>query len=251
MFRHLLWKQQKIDFKKKLTSSLPIASTLRNQLAEITPDAMALPQLILGSHPLPRINDIDSSLIVLPDPLKLTAYFVMPSLLSQFLTKVEVWANLDGEYKLYYTSIDLIFRRIFAVKANYRLVGYFNADNYANQEIKTSPIYDSPSDAGYIGAGVVSGLAVGGASIFATVNSVTNSDAFFYTGLSKQSYDSPMIESSILLGETIVTKNSVFFFSALSQSEALSQMAEASIFIASTTTTNIQYTWSSTGTIFN
>jgi hypothetical protein len=250
MFRHLLWKRPDIGFNKKLYAPLPVPSILQNQLLEITPDAMALPQLILGSHPLPRIDAIDSSIIVLPDPLKLPAYFVMPSLLSQFLTKVEVWANLDGEYKLYHTSTDMIFRRIFGVKANYRLVGYFKADNYVNQEIKTSPIYEAPSDLGFIGAGVVSGLAAE-ASIFAGVNSIINSDVYFYTGISTQSYESPLLEASIFPVETTTTNNDVFFFTSISQRDALGEIAESSSFISSTTTTNNQYTWSTAGTIFN
>jgi hypothetical protein len=249
MFRHLLWKRPDSDFNKKLFSLLPVASILRNQLVEITPDAMALPQLILGSHPLPRIDTIDSSLVVLPDPLRLTAYFVMPSLLSQFLTKVEVWANLDGEYKLYYNSTDMISRKIFAVKANYRLVGYFKADNYVNQEIKTSPIYNPPPDVGFIGAGAVSGLAAE-ASIFAKVNSITNSDVFFYNGVATQSYESPILEASFFISETTVTNSGVLFFMTISQRELLSEILEASSFVNSTTT-NSQYTWSASGIIFN
>ena len=71
-----------------------------------------------------RIEEIDSSLIVLPEVGRVSAYFVMPPLLSQFLVRVEIWANLDGEYKLYETSTDMVLRRIFAVRSNHRIVGY-------------------------------------------------------------------------------------------------------------------------------
>ena len=250
MFRTLLWKKNGIDLNKKISSSFPVASILRNQWLEITPDAMALPELILASHPIPRIEEIDSSLIVLPEVGRVSAYFVMPPLLSQFLVRVEIWANLDGEYKLYETSTDMVLRRIFAVRSNHRIVGYFKADNYVNQEIKTSPIYNPPPDVGFIGAGAVSGLAAE-ASIFAKVNSITNSDVFFYNGVASQSYESPILEASFFISETTVTNSGVLFFMTISQRESLSEILEASSFVNSTTTTNNQYTWSASGIIFN
>ena len=96
----------------------------------------------------------------------------------------------------------------------------------------------------------MSGLAAE-ASIFAKVNSITNSDVFFYNGVASQSYESPILEASIFPVETTTMNNDAFFFTSISQRDALGEIAESSSFISSTTTTNNQYTWSASGIIFN